>query len=54
LWQRDGAPLVPPVDAAADLAILIADENREMLEELEFYAWLESEQAEPAPDDPVG
>jgi hypothetical protein len=54
LWQRDGAPLVPPVDAAADLDILIADENLEMLEELEFYAWLESEQAEPAPDDPVG
>lgn len=54
LWQQEGARQVPPVDAATDLDIVMADENLEMLEDLEFYAWLESEEAEPVPDDHVG
>ena len=37
-----GTPVVdPPLDAATDFEILISEDNLEMIEELEFYAWLE-------------
>ncbi len=58
LWQ--GVAISPQaVDLAAlsDLEILLADEELEMLEELEFYAWLQEqpEFAEPATiDDSIG
>ena len=58
VWQ--GTPSRPGgVDVAAldDLEILLGEDELEMLEELEFYAWLEEqpELAAPAPaDDGVG
>ena len=54
LWQ--GQPAVSPetqafdVAALNDLEILLGDEDLDMLQELEFYAWLD-EQAEIAPAD---
>ncbi len=54
LWQ--GQPAVSPetqafdVAAVNDLEILLGDEDLDMLQELEFYAWLD-EQAEIAPAD---
>lgn len=54
LWQ--GQPAVSPqtqafdVAALNDLEILLGEEDLDMLQELEFYAWLD-EQAEIAPAD---
>jgi hypothetical protein len=62
LWMgRAPAPSspgpVPPVsaeaDPAADLEVVLADdENLEMIEDLEFYDWLESDHAPQEPSDP--
>lgn len=54
VWQQQAVRDVPAVDAATDLDILITGENLEMLEDLEFYAWLESEPTATLPDDDVG
>jgi hypothetical protein len=49
LSNRPGEPLQSPVPlaevsaAAVDLDLLMAEEELEMLEDLEFFAWLESE-----------
>jgi hypothetical protein len=48
---------VPPVsaeaDPAADLEVVLADDdNLEMIEDLEFYDWLESDHAPQEPSDP--
>lgn len=56
LWQGS-PPGVPDagnfnVAAATDLEILMGSEELEMIEELEFYAWLD-EQAELSPGDSV-
>lgn len=58
VWQNGGAP-DRPVEAAAlnDLELLLSTDEFEMLEELEFYAWLEEQGELPAPtptDDEVG
>jgi hypothetical protein len=48
LWQGQMAPVADggfDVAAATDLEILLGEEELELIEELEFYAWLE-EQAE--------
>ena len=34
---------VPDIAAAADIEILLAEDDMEFLEEIEFYAWLESQ-----------
>ena len=43
----DGEPLAVPIDTAADFEILIGEDSLEMLEELEFYAWIEDADLEP-------
>jgi hypothetical protein len=50
VWQGGGAP-DRPVEAAAlnDLELLLAEDEFEMLEELEFYAWLEEQGDVPQP-----
>jgi len=54
LWQ--GQPAVSPdgqafdVAALSDLEILLGEEDLDMIQELEFYAWLD-EQADTAPVD---
>lgn len=50
VWQNGRAP-DRPVEAAAlnDLELLLATDEFEMLEELEFYAWLEEQGELPAP-----
>jgi hypothetical protein len=50
VWQNGGAP-DRPVEVAAlnDLELLLATDEFEMLEELEFYAWLEEQGELPAP-----
>jgi len=35
-------PMAVPADAATDFEILTGEDSLEMLEELEFYAWIES------------
>ncbi|MEX0976925.1 MAG: hypothetical protein WDZ50_07505 [Woeseia sp.] len=48
---------IPSYDAAADFEVIMAGENLEMLEELEFYRWLYADaetEIAPAPDDHVG
>lgn len=37
----DAPPSMPPMDAAADVEILLDGDDFEMLEELEFYSWIE-------------
>lgn len=40
--MMQGTPVVEsPVDELTDFEILISDDNLEMIEELEFYSWLE-------------
>ena len=40
--MMQGQPdIAPPVDEATDFEILLSEDNLEMIEELEFYAWLE-------------
>ena len=40
--MMQGQPVVDPMpDAVTDFEILTSDDNLEMIEELEFYAWLE-------------
>ena len=46
LWQGQMAPLTEggfDVTAVADLDILLGEEELDMIEELEFYAWLEEQ-----------
>lgn len=48
LWlgrnPADPVPAVsPPVESPAELELLLAGEDLEMLEDLEFYAWLDGE-----------
>ena len=46
LWQGQMEPLTEggfDVTAVADLEILLSQEELDMLEELEFYAWLEEQ-----------
>jgi hypothetical protein len=50
LWlareQPAGEPAAAPVlETAADLDLLLAGDNLEMLEDLEFYAWLDAERS---------
>lgn len=40
-------PPVAPVGTAADFEILLGEDSLEMLEELEFYAWMEDADLEP-------
>ena len=40
-------PLEVPVGTAADFEILLGEDSLEMLEELEFYAWMEDADLEP-------
>ena len=40
-------PLEVPVSTAADFEILLGEDSLEMLEELEFYAWMEDADLEP-------
>ena len=53
LWlARDGRPPAPDLaavtaaDSAADLELLLAGDNLEMLEDLEFYTWLDADRSE--------
>ncbi len=40
--MMQGQPVIdPPVDEATDFEILLSEDNLEMIEDLEFYAWLE-------------
>ena len=42
--MMQGQPVVdvdPTIEAATDFEILISEDNLDMIEELEFYAWLE-------------
>ena len=49
--DRDVPVLNPSADlTAADMDLLLADDSLEMLEELEFYAWLDAERS----DDELG
>ncbi|HEY7671341.1 MAG TPA: hypothetical protein VIC71_03915 [Gammaproteobacteria bacterium] len=50
VWQGGGTP-ERPVEMAAlnDLELLLAEDEFEMLEELEFYAWLEEQGELPQP-----
>ena len=54
VWRGGGAP-DGQVEAAAlnDLELLLAPDEFEMLEELEFYAWLEEQGELPTPE-PAG
>jgi hypothetical protein len=38
-----GAPAGVAIESAADLDLLLADDNLEMLEDLDFYAWLDAD-----------
>jgi hypothetical protein len=40
---RGTEPLATAVESAADLDLLLAADSLEMLEDLEFYAWLDAE-----------
>lgn len=40
-------PVVVPVNTAAEFEILLGEDSLEMLEELEFYAWIEDADLEP-------
>lgn len=41
VMMQSPAVIEPPVDEAADFEILLSEDKLEMIEELEFYAWLE-------------
>lgn len=43
LWQSTTPPELPESLAALDLELLLADENFEMVEELEFLIWLDEQ-----------
>jgi len=49
LWVSQGVapdgsgPLVPAVESAADMDLLLAADSLEMFEDLDFYAWLDAE-----------
>ena len=56
VWRAgDGVDVLAP-DAASDFELLLAGEDLEMLEDLEFYRWiaLDEPAEEPGPDDHVG
>lgn len=40
------APLTPAVESTADLDLLLADDSLEMLENLDFYAWLDADRSD--------
>lgn len=50
LWLNRGAelpaPAAPAVESAADMDLLLADDSLEMLEDLEFYAWLDADRSD--------
>ena len=51
LWVNRGAgpelpAAVPAVETAADMDVLLAPDSLEMLEDLEFYAWLDAASGE--------
>lgn len=57
LNDRSVNEAIPSYDAASDFEVIMAGENLEMLEELEFYRWLYADaetEVAPAPDDHVG
>ncbi len=57
LNDRSVNEAIPSYDAASDFEVIMAGENLEMLEELEFYRWLYADaetEIAPAPDDHVG
>ncbi len=57
LSNRSVTDLIPAYDVASDFEVIMAGENLEMLEELEFYRWLYADaetEIMPAPDDHVG
>jgi hypothetical protein len=56
VWRApEPAAVSPQLAALQDLEILLSEEELEMLEELEFYAWLEEQPEFSAPlDDDVG
>lgn len=41
--DRTPVPVAPAVESAADMDLLLADDSLEMLEDLEFYAWLDAD-----------
>lgn len=47
LWIGRDAGSPPAPEAALDLEVVLAEENLELLGDLEFYAWMGSEPAEP-------
>ncbi|MGH8194662.1 MAG: hypothetical protein ACREQ8_09715 [Woeseiaceae bacterium] len=56
VWQlQSGIDELPP-DTAADFELLFADEDFEMLEDLEFYRWMALDETvdDAGPDDHVG
>lgn len=56
VWQlQNGIDELPP-DTAADFELLLADEEFEMLEDLEFYRWMALDETvdDAGPDDHVG
>lgn len=43
LWLHTPVPTLPETVAVVDLELLLADESLELVEELEFFIWLEGE-----------
>ena len=42
MWNGNGPPIdVAPASTATDFEILLDEDNLEMLEDLEFYSWLD-------------
>ena len=57
LNDRSVMEAIPTYDASSDFEVIMAGENLEMLEELEFYHWLYADaetEVIAAPDDHVG
>jgi hypothetical protein len=53
VWRAGDLEQLPP-DAASDFEMLLAGEELELLEDLEFYRWLALTAEEPDADDHVG
>lgn len=43
IWLYTPAPTLPEAVAAVDLELLLADESLELVEELDFFIWLDGE-----------